>query len=135
MSFAVLLLFYRVHGRFPHHASEIETEAIAAVARQIDVPIVSFDVLDMSDRALKRHCAEIRTILGFREAIVTDGEALTEWLNNHAVADNRDMVELVSALKRRCRFLKSTSKNCRIDFLVSVRSSGYIHKIGDFADF
>jgi TnpA family transposase len=102
LSFAVLLLFYRVHGRFPRGASEIETEAIAAVARQIDVP---FDVLDRSDRTLKRHRAEIRALLGFREATVADGEALTDWLRDHAVADSRDMAVLTIVLEEHCRTL------------------------------
>jgi Domain of unknown function (DUF4158) len=106
LSFAVLLLFYRAYGRFPRRASEIETEAIVAVARQIDVPIVPFDVIDMGDRTLKRHRAEIRTMLGFREATVTDGEALTDWLRDHAVADSRDMAALTIALEQRCRAVK-----------------------------
>jgi TnpA family transposase len=105
LSFAVLLLFYRAHGRFPRGAAEIETEAIAAVARQIDVPIVPFDVIDMSDRTLKRHRAEIRALLGFREATVADGEALTDWLRDHAVADSRDLAVLTVALEERCRTL------------------------------
>jgi Domain of unknown function (DUF4158) len=60
LSFAVLLLFYRAHGRFPRHGSEIEAEAMTAVARQIDTPIEPLDLLDMGDRTLKRHRAEIR---------------------------------------------------------------------------
>ena len=106
LSFAVLLLFYRSHGRFPRRASEIELETIVAVAGQIGAPVEPIDVVDLGDRTLKRHRAEIRAVLGFREATVADGEALTEWLSNHAVADGRDMVELASALERRCRALK-----------------------------
>ena len=45
-------------------------------------------------------------MLGFREATVADGEALTKWLSNHAVADTRDTAELTSALERRCRALE-----------------------------
>jgi hypothetical protein len=33
LPFAVLLLFYRAHGRFPRHALEIETETIATIAK------------------------------------------------------------------------------------------------------
>ena len=106
LSFAVLLLFYRSHGRFPRRASEIELETIVAVAGQIGAPVEPIDVVDLGDRTLKRHRAEIRALLGFREATVADGEALTEWLSNHAVADSRDTVELTSALERRCRVLK-----------------------------
>ena len=106
LSFAVLLLFYRAHGRFPRRASEIEAEAIATVARQIDVPADPFDAMDMGDRTLKRQRAEIRSLLGFREATVADGEVLTEWLSDHAVADSRDIAELTSALEQRCRDIK-----------------------------
>ncbi len=106
LSFAVLLLFYRSRGRFPRHASEIELETIVAVAGQIGAAVEPIDVVDLDERTLKRHRAEIRALFGFREATVADGDALTEWLSNHAVSDNRDMVELASALERRCRALK-----------------------------
>ena len=88
LSFAVLLLFYRTHGRFPRHALDIEAETIVAVARQIGAPVEPFDIIDLGDRTLKRHRAEIRTLLGFREATVADGEALTEWLSHHAVTSS-----------------------------------------------
>jgi Domain of unknown function (DUF4158) len=78
----VLLLFYRSHGHFPRRASEIELETIVAVAGQIGAPVEPIDVVDLGDRTLKRHRAEIRALLGFREATVADGEALTEWLSN-----------------------------------------------------
>jgi hypothetical protein len=39
---------------------------------------------------LKRHRAEIRALSGARETTVADGEALTDWLRDHAVADSRD---------------------------------------------
>src|SRR5271169_5006305 len=106
LSFAVLLLFFRAHGRFPRAPEEIEPSAVAEVARQLGSQPVSVEALLVSDRTLERHRAEIRAVLGFREATVADGEALTEWLRDHAVADSRDMVELASALERRCRVLK-----------------------------
>lgn len=94
LAFATLLLFFRAHGRFPHVQSEIEAVSIAAVAKQLRVPVEPFDVIDLGDRTLKRHRAEIRKLVGFREATVADGETLTEWLRDHAVADNRDMGHL-----------------------------------------
>jgi len=36
---------------------------------------------------------------------VADSQVLTEWLCNHAVADNRDTVHLVGAAEQRCRDL------------------------------
>jgi hypothetical protein len=35
LRFAVLLLFYRTHGRFPTAPEEIDSEAVALVARQL----------------------------------------------------------------------------------------------------
>ena len=105
LPFAVLLHFYRAHGRFPRHGLEIETKTIAAIAKQVDAPIEAFDVLDMSDRTLRRHRAEIRTLLGFREATVADGEVLADWLRDHAVKDSRDISQLTVAAETHCRLL------------------------------
>src|SRR5262245_58619621 len=104
-SFAVLLLFYRVHGRFPRHGSEIDSDAIAAVASQIDAPVKPCDVLNTGDRTVKRHRAETRNLHGFREATVADGEALGDWLRDHAVSDSRDIGQLTEVLEGRCRSL------------------------------
>ena len=106
LSFAVLLLFFRTHGRFPRAKEEIEPDTVAAVARQLSVGPGSVKTSAAPDRTSERHRAEIRTLLGFREATVADGEALAEWLRDHAVVDSRDMAQLSSALEQRCRTLK-----------------------------
>jgi Domain of unknown function (DUF4158) len=54
--------------------------------------------LALSDRTVERHRAEIRTLLGFREATIADGEALTEWLRDHAVADSRNKGSAIEEL-------------------------------------
>jgi hypothetical protein len=38
LGFAVLLLFFREHGRFPADASEIDRPTVCEVARQVHVP-------------------------------------------------------------------------------------------------
>lgn len=106
LSFAVLLLFFRAHGRFPRAAENIEPDTVADVARQLGIELASTEDLALSERTVERHRAEIRTLLGFREATVADGEALTDWLRDHAVAESRDMAQLADALERRCRGLK-----------------------------
>src|SRR5215472_12902188 len=80
VDFALLLLFYRAHGRFPNDAEEIEPGAIAAIAEQLGMTAVSHDGLGTADRTSKRHRAEIRALFGYREATVADGEMLSEWL-------------------------------------------------------
>lgn len=105
LSFAVLLLFFRAHGRFPRAPEEIEPDTIANVVRQLGVGLAPAKFPALSGRTVERHRAEIRTLLGFREPTVADGEALTEWLRDHAVADHRDTVHLAGALEQRCRDL------------------------------
>ena len=89
LPFAVLLAFFRTHGRFPRPQEEIDPEAVAELAWRIGM--TSAKTLAVSERTLKRHRAEIRPLLGFREATVADGVVLTAWLRDHAVAVSRDM--------------------------------------------
>jgi hypothetical protein len=76
LRFAVLLSFYRAHGRFPRTPEEIDSEAAALVARQLGVEPEDRNPLDMASRTWKRHRAEIRSLLGFREATVADATML-----------------------------------------------------------
>jgi TnpA family transposase len=105
LSFALLLLFFRAHGRFPRTQDEIEPAIVADVARQLDIGLTSAQTLAGSGRTVERHRADIRTLCGFREASVADGETLTEWLRDHAIAETRDTALLARALEQRCRDL------------------------------
>jgi TnpA family transposase len=105
LRFAVLLLFYRARGRFPR-AAEVDSHATAELARALGVPApdgAAALLPDSDDRTLKRQRAEIRTLLGFREATVADAEALGTWLGDHAVARTRDLGELTAEAEARCR--------------------------------
>jgi TnpA family transposase len=106
LPFAMLLLFFRAHGRFPRAAEEIEPDTVAYVARHLGISPAPANSPAVSGRTVERHRAEIRTLLGFREATVADGEALTNWLRDHAVADSRDMAVLTVALEQCCRAVK-----------------------------
>jgi TnpA family transposase len=108
LRFAVLLLFYRARGRFPR-AAEVDRHAAAELARALGVPApdgAAALLPDSDDRTLKRQRAEIRTLLGFREATVADAEALGTWLRDHAVARTRDLGELTAEAEARCRALR-----------------------------
>jgi len=72
LRFAVLLLFYRTHGRFPGKPAEIDDAAVAYVARQLGMEPEDHEGYDMAGRTWKRHRAEVRSALGFREATVAD---------------------------------------------------------------
>ena len=89
LPFAVLLLFFRAHGRLPRTQDEITPDAVADVARQLGIGLAPTKSPAVSGRTVERHRAEIRTLLGFREMTVADAEVLTEWLRDHVVADSR----------------------------------------------
>ncbi|MBV8613959.1 MAG: DUF4158 domain-containing protein [Acetobacteraceae bacterium] len=79
LRFAVMLLFYRARGRFPRGATEVDENAVAELARTLGVPAPGNAAALLpatADRTLERQRAEIRTLLGFREATVADAEAL-----------------------------------------------------------
>jgi TnpA family transposase len=107
LRFAVMLVFFRDHRRFPRTAEEFGTAAIAALANDLSVPISKKPLtFDGADRTLERQRAEIRTLFGFREATVTDAAALGMWLRDHVVAQSRDHDRLGAELEARCRTLR-----------------------------
>ena len=74
LGFALLLRFYAVHGRFPSGRSEFPDQAVAHVARLVDVPASDFGFSEWDGRTIKAHRADIRRYFGFRECSVTDAD-------------------------------------------------------------
>jgi TnpA family transposase len=103
LDFAVLLLFYRAHGRFPGAPAEIEPQAVGRVARQLGMEAAPDGSPDRAARTGKRHRAEIRTLFGSREATVADAEALEDWLRDQASVVGAVADHLVARLEARCR--------------------------------
>ena len=85
LSFAVLLVFFRERGRFPHDATEIDAQAIRALSEQLDLPIPNDDEAVLSDRTAERLRAEIRSRFDFREATVADADNLASWLCDQVI--------------------------------------------------
>jgi hypothetical protein len=109
LRFAVMLLFFRTRGRFPRAAAEVDEGAVAELARALGVPAPGDAAALLpaaADRTAERQRAEIRTLLGFREATVADAEALGAWLRDHAVAETRDLGGLAERMEERCRALR-----------------------------
>jgi hypothetical protein len=105
LGFAVLLLFFREHGRFPADGSEIDQQMACEVARQVHVPVPEDHVLNLSGRTAERHRAEIRALFGYREATVADAEALEDWLRDQAAMVGTIPDHLFGRLEARCREL------------------------------
>jgi hypothetical protein len=90
LGFALLLKFYTRHGRFPSGPVELPQDAVAFVARQVDVAAGELPAYEWSGRTERYHRAQIREHLGFRECTVEDATALQGWVGEHvARADPR----------------------------------------------
>jgi hypothetical protein len=80
LGFALLLRFYAVHGRFPAGRGEIPDQAVAHVARLVDVPPDELGLYEWDGRTIKAHRADIRRYFGFRECSAADADKAAEWL-------------------------------------------------------
>jgi len=105
LGFAVLLLFFREHVRFPADGAEVDRPMVCEVARQVHVPTPEGHGLNLSGRTAERHRAEIRALFGYREAIVADAEALEDWLRDKAAVVGAVPDHLVARFEARCREL------------------------------
>ena len=109
LRFAVMLLFFRTRGRFPRTMAEVDEDAVAGLSRTLGVPAPGSEAAllsDSDDRTLKRQRAEIRALLGFREATVADAEELGAWLCDTAVAQTRDVARLAAEAEAWCQALR-----------------------------
>jgi TnpA family transposase len=126
VDFALLLLFYRAHGRFPNEPEDIEPGAVAKIACGLGMTGVYHDGFNTGDRTWKRHRAEIRAMFGSREATVADAEMLSEWLRDQAAVAGGVPEHLAALLNARCRELliepPSADRSDRI-----VRAAIYAH--------
>ena len=103
-----MLVFFRARGRFPRTMAEMDEGAVAELSRTLGVPASGSRAAllpDADNRTLKRQRAEIRALLGFREATVADAEDLGVWLRDTAVGQTRDIARLTAETEARCRTL------------------------------
>lgn len=80
LGFALLLKHYTRHGRFPRGRSELPDEAVAYVARQVQVLAADLGFYEWDGRTIEYHRAQIREFLGFHECTVDDADKLADWL-------------------------------------------------------
>ncbi|MEU7878269.1 Tn3 family transposase [Microbispora bryophytorum] len=80
LGFALLLRFYAVHGRFPAGRAEIPEQAVAYVARLVDVLPSELGLYEWDGRTIKAHRGDIRRYFGFRECSLADADKAADWL-------------------------------------------------------
>ena len=106
LGFAILLTFFRERGRFPHDDAEVEAQGIAALSKQLDMPIPMNGEAFLTGRTAERLRAEIRVQFGFREVTVADADMLTAWLRDHVAGEAGGEIEpMIERLQARCREL------------------------------
>lgn len=105
LSFALLLLFFRQHCRFPHQLSDINPVKTEVVARQIGLSEDGPQAIALSHRTLERYRSEIRDWFGFRKATVADAEQLQAWLCAYVATVGANLEDLQTGLAARCREL------------------------------
>ena len=126
LGFALLLLFYRVQGRFPNTPEEIEPGAVDRVVQQLGMAVPSRDGFDTAARTWKRHRAEIRGFFGFRESTVADAVMLSEWLRDQAAEAGCVPEHLAALLNVRCRELLIEPPSVdRVDRIVRAAIQAY----------
>lgn len=104
--FALLLVFYREHGRFPSSLAEIDHGLKAQLAHQLGLEATEPDRYDPLQRTWKRARAEIRARFGFREVTVADAAHLTSWLCDQVIGTvGCEIAPLIERLEARCREL------------------------------
>ncbi|MGJ6967244.1 DUF4158 domain-containing protein, partial [Streptosporangium sp. G11] len=80
LGFALLLRFYALNGRFPTGRAEFPDQAVAYVARLVDVPAAELGLYEGDGRTIKDHRKDIRKYFGFRECSLTDSDKAAAWL-------------------------------------------------------
>jgi Domain of unknown function (DUF4158) len=106
LGFAVLLKFFQFMGCFPQHAGEVPSAVVKHLAQQVGVPHERWPEYPWHGRTIEYHRAQIRFLLGFREATVSDGAALTVWLIEQVGPYGRHVEQLKMALLEQCRSQK-----------------------------
>ncbi|MEV4419801.1 DUF4158 domain-containing protein [Patulibacter sp. NPDC049589] len=90
LGFALQLKGFLAWGHFARQTEEFSSEAVAFVAGQIDAAPRDLVGYDWSGRTGRRHRAEIRAFLGFRECTVEDADRLCAWLARDVCRAERD---------------------------------------------
>jgi hypothetical protein len=70
----------RCTAGFRQARSEIPDQAVAHVARLVDVPAAELRSYEWDGRTIKAHRADIRRYFGFWECSVADADKAAEWL-------------------------------------------------------
>jgi TnpA family transposase len=97
---AVMLKFFQAEGRYPENDDPISLELVTSLAKQIDIDVKEFDITEQqwNNRSIERFRQEIRQLLNYRRATVSDGQQLVKHLmQDHDILTMTDAKQLEKA--------------------------------------
>lgn len=106
LGFALLLKWFQYEGRFPSRRIEVPQVVLTYLAQQLAIPSERFSAYEWQGRSIQRHRAQVRHLLGFREATIQDRQPLADWLVANVLPQTNEWEALKAALYERCRALR-----------------------------
>ena len=103
LSFALLLKFFQLKGRFPEKKNEIPRVVRAFVAEQLSVDEEDYGQYNWEGRGIKRHRSEIRKLHGFHRMRANEFDSLRQWLIDEIVPQAVDERKLKALLYEELR--------------------------------
>ena len=106
LSFALLLKFFQLKGRFPEKQYEIPRVVRVFVAEQLLVDEGDYGQYDWEGRGIKRHRVEIRKLYGFHRMRTNEFDSLRQWMIDEIVPQAVDERRLKALLYEELRARK-----------------------------
>ncbi|SCG16450.1 Transposase and inactivated derivatives, TnpA family [Micromonospora echinofusca] len=100
LSFAVMVKFFEIEGRFPRHVGEVPPAAVDYLVRQLGVPDAEFEV---TGRGVERYRVQIRDAFGFRMFSRGDEDKMIAWLAEQVCPSELNEDRQREAVLARCR--------------------------------
>lgn len=100
LSFALMVKFFEIEGRFPRHAGELPPAAVDYLGRQLGVADAEFEV---TGRGVERYRVQIREAFGFRVFSRGDEDKMIAWLAEQVCPSELNEDRQRDAVLARCR--------------------------------
>lgn len=97
---AIMLKFFQTEGYYPESDDLVSQELVISLATQLDIAVEEYEFFDVDSRNTERYRQEIRQLLKYRSATVSDGKELVDYLQqNHSLLTMTDANRLDTAYK------------------------------------
>jgi hypothetical protein len=114
LRFAILLKYFQLENHYPKHIKYIDPLMLNTIANQLNIPTLTINQFDWEgSRSTKRFRQEIRGLLGYRKATLSDISDLKIWLTKnvfHNAVKRSQRVEYAYTYFRENKIEPFTSK-------------------------